>query len=145
MYSTILGKSPDEDFFFQKIFYAKSFTGCISQHFFKIPKGGVRRDLAALAPELGVTRWLNHLKDFQTTFDHLMNSFSKFFYIFFSSFYKIFSHFSQYIVSNFFKNSNILAILRLTTSISIIPPRGPKKGLQFYKKCRILKFFSNDI
>jgi len=23
------------------------------------------------APELGVTRWLNHLKDFQTTFDHL--------------------------------------------------------------------------
>jgi len=23
------------------------------------------------APKLGVTRWLNHLKDFQTTFDHL--------------------------------------------------------------------------
>ena len=41
-------------FFFRKIFYAKIFTGRISQYFFKILKGGVRRDLAASKLLLGV-------------------------------------------------------------------------------------------
>ena len=64
-------------------------------------------------------------------------NFQNFSYIFF----KNLQNFSTYFFLNFFENINILAIFRLTTSSSKIPPRGPplkkkkeKKGLQLYKK-----------
>ena len=44
-------------FFFGKISHAKSFTGRISQYFFKIPKGGVRRVLAASKLLGGITNF----------------------------------------------------------------------------------------
>merc|ERR1712055_600438 len=98
------------------------------------------------APKLGVTRWLNHLKDFQTTFDHLKELIFRIFHIFF---FKNLQNFSTYFFLNFFENINILAIFRLTTSSSKIPPRGPplkkkkkkKKSFNFTKKFRCLKIF----
>ena len=44
---------PQTKIFFRKIVYAKSFIGFISQYFFKIPKGGVRRLQAASKLLLG--------------------------------------------------------------------------------------------
>ena len=54
---SVLGDSQDKDFFFWKIVHAKKFKGFISQYFFKILKGGVRRVLAASNLLLGVNVW----------------------------------------------------------------------------------------
>ena len=64
-------------------------------------------------------------------------NFQNFSYIFF----KNLQNFSTYFFLNFFENINILAIFRLTTSSSKIPPRGPKKVLNFTKNLGAWKFF----
>ena len=53
-----MGESPDEEkIFFRKILYAKSFTGRISQYFFKNPKGGVRGLQVASKLFIGITNF----------------------------------------------------------------------------------------
>ena len=67
------------------------------------------------------------------------------FRIFHIFFFKNLQNFSTYFFFNFFENINILAIFRLTTSSSKIPPRGPplkkkKKVFNFTKNVEAWKF-----